>query len=244
MTVSDSLIDNCEAETRIDHQVDDDDKRVSPNSIRTIDGLDSSSSSDGGSSDSSQSNNKSRKWSRSPSDDRRGNFKKPTSQRSDNNRDTSSRHGNNGERKQSRNYLSDDGQQRNRASNQNALIQTTGIRIKIETSLVIILITKIYNTITIVGKNGMYTNRVQNTNKKFVRQKTTYKSSDPGIQKNLCNPPPSPPPLTPRTNICTLHKHYTNSNSDLIFTILVQSSGKRRHGCENFIWKSVHCLVA
>ena len=27
----------------------------------------------------------------------------------------------------------------------------------------------------------MYTNRVQNTNKKFVRQKTTYKSSDPGV---------------------------------------------------------------
>ena len=41
---------SCEAETQIDHQVDDDDKRVSPNSIRTIDGLDSSSSSDGGSS--------------------------------------------------------------------------------------------------------------------------------------------------------------------------------------------------
>ena len=38
LTVSNSLIDNCEAETRIDHQVDDDDKRVSPNSIRTIDG--------------------------------------------------------------------------------------------------------------------------------------------------------------------------------------------------------------
>ena len=36
MTVSDSLIDNCEAETRIDHQVDDDDKRSSPNSIRAI----------------------------------------------------------------------------------------------------------------------------------------------------------------------------------------------------------------
>ena len=34
-----------------------------------------------------------------------------------------------------------------------------------------------------MGENGMYTNRVQNTNKKFVRQKTTYKSSDPGIQK-------------------------------------------------------------
>ena len=34
-------------------------------------------------------------------------------------------------------------------------------------------------------ENGMYTNRLQNTNKKFVRQKTTYKSSDPdpGIQK-------------------------------------------------------------
>ena len=64
MTVSNSLIDNCEAETRIDHQVDDDDKRVSPNSFRTNDGLDSSSSSDGGSSESSQSNNKSRKRSR------------------------------------------------------------------------------------------------------------------------------------------------------------------------------------
>ena len=98
LTVSDSLIDNCEAETRIDHQVDDDDKRVSPNSIRTIDGLDSSSSSDGGSSESSQSNNKSRKRSRSPSADRRVNNKKPTSRRDDNNRDTSYRHGNNGER--------------------------------------------------------------------------------------------------------------------------------------------------
>ena len=30
LTVSDILIDNCEAETGIDHQVDDDDKRVSP----------------------------------------------------------------------------------------------------------------------------------------------------------------------------------------------------------------------
>ena len=61
LTVSDSLIDDCEAETRIDHQVDDDDKRVRvPNSICTIDGLDSSSSSDGGSSESSQSNKKSR----------------------------------------------------------------------------------------------------------------------------------------------------------------------------------------
>ena len=98
LTVSDSLIDNCEAETRIDHLVDDDDKSVSPNSIRAIDGLDSSSSSDGGSSESSQSNDKSRKRSRSPSDDRRGNSKKPTSQRSDKNRDTSSRYGNNGER--------------------------------------------------------------------------------------------------------------------------------------------------
>ena len=117
MTVSDSLIDNCEAETRIDHHVDDDDKRVSPNSILTIDGLDSSSSSDGGSSESSQSNDKSRKRFRSPSVDRRGNFKKPTSQRA--NRDTSSRYGNNGERQQSRNDRSDDGQQRNRSSNQN-----------------------------------------------------------------------------------------------------------------------------
>ena len=61
LTVSNSLIDNCEAKTRIDHQVDDDDKRVSQNSIRTIDGLDSSKSSDGGSSESSRSNNKSRK---------------------------------------------------------------------------------------------------------------------------------------------------------------------------------------
>ena len=117
MTVSDNLI--CEAETRIDHQVDDDDKRASPNSIRTIDGLDSSSSSAGCSSESSQSNDKSRKRFRSPSDDRRGNFKKPTSQRSHNNRDTSSRYGNNGERQQSRNDRSDDGQQRNRSSNQN-----------------------------------------------------------------------------------------------------------------------------
>ena len=87
LTVSDSLIDNCDSETRIDHQVDDDDKRASPNSIRTINDLDSSSSSDGGSSESSQSNDKSRKRSRSPSDDGRGNSKKPTSQRSDNNRD-------------------------------------------------------------------------------------------------------------------------------------------------------------
>ena len=54
MTVSNSFIDNCEAETRIDHQVDDDDKRASPNSILMIDGPDSSSSSDGGSSESSQ----------------------------------------------------------------------------------------------------------------------------------------------------------------------------------------------
>ena len=119
LTVSDSLIDNCEAETRIDHQVDDDDKRTSPNSFRTIDGLDSSSSSDGNSSISSQSNNKSRKRSRSPSADRRGNFNKLTSRRDDNNRDKSSRYGNNGERQQSRNYRSDDGQQRNRSSNQN-----------------------------------------------------------------------------------------------------------------------------
>ena len=150
LTVSDSLTDNCEAETRIDHQVDDDDKRVSPNSFRTIDGPDSSSSSDGGSSESSQSNNESRKRSRSPSDDRRVNFKKPTSQRSDNNRDTSSRYGNNGERQQSRN---DDGQQHNRSSNHNRsvqIIQTTVTRINVETSLVIILITTVDNTIIIV----------------------------------------------------------------------------------------------
>ena len=146
LTVSDSLIDNCEAETRIDHQVDDDHKRASPNSIRTIDSPDSSSSSDGGSSESSQSNDKSR----SPSDDRLGKFKKPTSQRADNNRDTSSRHGNNGERQQSRNYRNDDGQQRNSSSNQNQIIQTTVTRIKIETSLVIILITTVDNTIIIV----------------------------------------------------------------------------------------------
>ena len=119
LTVSDSLIDNCDAETRIDHQVDDDDKIVSRNSTRKIDGLDSSNSSDGGSSESSQSIDKSRKRSRSPSDDRRGNFKMPTSQRSDNNRDTSSRYGNNGERQQSRNDRNDDGQQRNRSSNRN-----------------------------------------------------------------------------------------------------------------------------
>ena len=31
LTVFNNLIDNCEAETRIDHQVVDDDKRVSPN---------------------------------------------------------------------------------------------------------------------------------------------------------------------------------------------------------------------
>ena len=49
LTISDSLIDNCDAETRIDHQVDDDNKRASSNSIRTIDVLDSSSTSDGGS---------------------------------------------------------------------------------------------------------------------------------------------------------------------------------------------------
>ena len=121
LTVSDSLIDNREAKTRMTTmtKVDDDDKRVYPNSIRTIDGPDSSSSSDGGSSESYQSNDKSRKRSRSPSDDGRGNSKKPTSQRSDNNRDTSSRYGNNGERQQSRNDRSDDGQQRNRSSNQN-----------------------------------------------------------------------------------------------------------------------------
>ena len=41
LTVSDSVIDNCEAETRIDHQVDDDDKGASPNFFRKIDGLDS-----------------------------------------------------------------------------------------------------------------------------------------------------------------------------------------------------------
>ena len=52
-------------------------------------------------------------------DDRHSNFKKPKSRRNDNNRDTSSRHGNNGERQQSRNYRRDDGQQRNRSSNQN-----------------------------------------------------------------------------------------------------------------------------
>ena len=85
LAVSDRLIDNCDAETRIDHPVDDDDKRASPNSILKIDGLDSSSSSDGGSSESSQSNDKSRKRFRSPSADRRGNFTKLTSQRSDNN---------------------------------------------------------------------------------------------------------------------------------------------------------------
>ena len=89
LIVSDGLRDNCETETRVDHQVDDDGKRASPNSIRTIDGLDSSSSSDGGSSEYSQSNDKSRKRSRSPSDDRRGNFEMPTSQRSDNNGDKS-----------------------------------------------------------------------------------------------------------------------------------------------------------
>ena len=98
LIISDGLIVDCDAETRIDRHVDDDDKRVSPNSIRTIDSPDSSSSSDGGSSESSQSNNKSRKRSRSPSHDRRGNFEKPPSQRSDNNRDTPSRYGNNGER--------------------------------------------------------------------------------------------------------------------------------------------------
>ena len=63
LTVSDSLIDNCDVEIRIDHPVDDDNRRASPNSI----GLDSSSSSDSGSSESSQSNDKSRKRSRSPS---------------------------------------------------------------------------------------------------------------------------------------------------------------------------------
>ena len=81
LTVSNSLIDNCGAETRIDHQVDDDDERVSSNSVRTINGLDSSNSSDGGSSESNRSNNKSRKRSRSPSVNRRCNFKKPTSRR-------------------------------------------------------------------------------------------------------------------------------------------------------------------
>ena len=57
-------------------------------------------------------------------------------------------------------------------------------------------------------------------------------------KKYLCNPPPPP-----RTNIC-LHKRYTNWNNDLLFLILIQSSGKRRLGGENFIWKSVRCLVA
>ena len=58
-------------------------------------------------------------------------------------------------------------------------------------------------------------------------------------KKYLCNPPPPP-----RTNIGTLHKHYTNWNSDLLLIIITQSSGKRRHGGENFIWKSLRCLVA
>ena len=56
--------------------------------------------------------------------------------------------------------------------------------------------------------------------------------------KNVCVTPPR------RTNICTLHKRYTNWNNDLLFIILIQSSGKRRHGGENFIWESVRCLVA
>ena len=37
LTVSERLIDNCVSETRIDHQVEDDNRRVSPKSIRTID---------------------------------------------------------------------------------------------------------------------------------------------------------------------------------------------------------------
>ena len=42
--------------------------------------------------------------------------------------------------------------------------------------------------------------------------------------KNICVNPPPPH----RTNIWTLHKRYTNWNSDLLFIILIQSSGKRR----------------
>ena len=73
LTVSDSLIDNCDTETRIDHHVDDNDDRASQNSYHTIDGLDSSSSGDDDSSESSRSHKKSKKKSRSRSDDRRGN---------------------------------------------------------------------------------------------------------------------------------------------------------------------------
>ena len=145
LTVSDSLMDNCEAETRIDHQVDDDDKRVSPNSIRMIDGLDSSNSSDGGSSESSQGNNKSRKRSRSPSVDRRSNFKRRTSRRDDNNRDTSSRYGNS----LGTIVATMESSVIARPIKIVQIIQITGIRIKIETSFEIILITTTDHTITI-----------------------------------------------------------------------------------------------
>ena len=55
MTVSDSLIENCNTETRIDHHVDDIDDRASQNSYHTIDGLNSSSSGDGYSSEATKS---------------------------------------------------------------------------------------------------------------------------------------------------------------------------------------------
>ena len=149
MTVSDSLIDNCGAETRIDHQVDDDDKRVSPNSFRTIDDLDSSSSSDGGSSESSQSNDKS-------------SLSRPLmivaailKSRHPGGPITTEIH------PLDMATMGRDNSLGTIVATMDSsvialpikivqIIQTTGIRIKIETSLVIILITKIDHTITTV----------------------------------------------------------------------------------------------
>ena len=92
LAISDSLVNNCNTETRIDHHVDDNDddndERASQNSYHTIDGLDETSSSgDDDFEESSRSRKKSKKRSRSFSGDRRGNSKKPTSQRSNNNRE-------------------------------------------------------------------------------------------------------------------------------------------------------------
>ena len=59
-------------------------------------------------------------------------------------------------------------------------------------------------------------------------------------KKYLCNPPP----------LAQIFVHYTNTTQTgiAIFStqspVFVQSSGKRRREGENFIWKSVRCLVA
>ena len=151
LAVSNSLIDYCEAETRIDHQVDDDDKRVSPNSIRTIDGLDSSNSSDGGSSKSIWSNNKSRKRSRSPSVDRRSNLKSRhpggtmTAEIHHLDMATTGRDNSLGTI-----VATMDSSVIARPIKIVQIIQITGSRIKIETSFEIILITTIDHTITTV----------------------------------------------------------------------------------------------